>query len=341
MGNMSQREKYLVIIVFVVLLLFLIYFFGIRSLQNKSYQYKDEIASLKQQKGYYDQLLNNNEETRSRIDVVNDSIIGVENSFIPELKSEVIENYILRVFEAHGCPYLQNIKIDNVVSPDIILPDGTVSSERLITKTFSVTYSTTDGFNIPSYNGLNSVDGEDGLPSGDIFDQIVDEQFFWHGSDSIVGYDEFIAAIKEIEAAAPNSIKINEITVEDQDGYLLLTAKIDFFSCTFGNRLSTPNSSAPYEVWSGNVNVATDHGMIGVPYYCDDPGSAWYGVYAVTAETSGAERPFATYYSSQLFYLLLEENTDLPSIFANDEEVQSGMTVNSDGEPVDESGEEA
>ena len=110
-----------------------------------------------------------------------------------------------------------------------------------------------------------------------------------------------------IEETDENCIKITNIAVEEESGYLLMSATINFYSATFTNRVSEANTTAPYVSWNGMVGIATDHGFIGLPFFVDDTGSEWYGTIMSDSEASETDRPFAAYYSAQTWANLVGE----------------------------------
>ena len=99
------------------------------------------------------------------------------------------------------------------------------------------------------------------------------------------GYDEFIAALKKINAENPSCIKVGGLTASENNGYMTLTATINFYGTSLRNRISVDDSKAPYTYWCGNTNVDTKGGFIGFPYVCDNENSLWYGVVNMGADS--------------------------------------------------------
>jgi len=297
--NLGAREKYGIAVVILLIALLLVYIFGIRGSQKRNDELKAQRAELQAQLDYYDALKNENEETRAAIKAVEDNISEEEQKFIPAIKTESIEQYILGVFESNGCPYLVSVDSEDIDSEKITMPDGSVATDALLIKRITVKYSTTDGFNIPQYNLQNSVIVDGAVDEG-LWDANI-EEMYWHGADSITGYPQFINALKEIEDIAPTCVKINKIATESGAGFLYMIAEIDFFSTTFFDRVSEPDTSAPYAHWTGATGVATDAGFIGYPFIVEDPNSAWFNVLMSDEDAGETERPFSTYYSAAIF----------------------------------------
>lgn len=299
MGNLGKREQYYLMLLGIVVVVLVIYFFGIR---NLGYKYEDlcnERTQLEEQLAYYEALKTQNDETLAQINQLKTSIAEVEGQFLPLICAESIEQYVLKTFEDAGCVYLVSAQAEDITPAGISLPDGTPSTDNLLIKRITVQYSTTDGFNIPDYNRSNTV-VVDGMVDEAAWNAIL-EEMYWHGSESIVGYDEFLDALETIEAENPDCIKINSIGIQAEGGYILMTASIDFYSATFNYRVSEADTSAPYVTWAGSTNINCDGGIIGRPFIIDDPNSEWFNTLMSNEEATEGERAFSTYYSSNIF----------------------------------------
>lgn len=305
MNNLGAREKYGFMLLGIVLLVFIIYFFGIRTAQmnydNLTYQ-KEELRSTL---AYYEQLKTQNADAENEISQINANISELEATLLPELNSEAIEQYVLDVFEQNGCPYLVSASVEDVGSESVKYPDGTIANDSLLVRRITVTYSTTDGFNVAQYNqtdfSVQSADAEN------IANNIMDERMVWQGMYGRLGYDEFIASIEQLETANPNCVKLNSVAVSEEGGYILMTATIDFYSSTFNNRVSTANTSAPYITFAG-ADVDTDGGFIGMPFVVDDSNSGWFSCAMTDTDATAGDRPFAAYFSAAVFRDAVETN---------------------------------
>lgn len=299
MSNLGEREKYGIILLLVVLIVFGIYMLGIRNLEDKYVELTNTKNELVARKEYYDQLRAQNSATLEAINQINQDISAIENSFIPEIKTEVLENYVERVFENNGCPYLVNIASSDIATPQIVLPDGTIAEDTMILKRIDVTYCTTDGFNIPQYNRSNTVIDQGAINVDQL--QANLESMVWTGADSRVGFDEFVNALKYIESENEDCVLIHDIGAEQEGGYILLKASIDFYSVNFSDRVSSINCNWPYYVWNGPTSISTNAGFIGMPFIVEDINSEWYHVMLTTDEAIEGTRPFCTYYSRAIF----------------------------------------
>ncbi|HAW16003.1 MAG TPA: hypothetical protein DCW41_04790 [Clostridiales bacterium] len=327
--NLGTREKYGIIVVVVLIGLLLLYMFGIRGSESKNVELNDQKAQLEQQLQYYNDLKDENAATRTEIANVEANISAEESKFIPNIKTESIEQYVLKVFEDNGCPFLVAVSSDDIEADKVQMPDGTVAQDTLLIKRITVKYSTTDGFNVPQYNLTNS-SIDNGVVDEDIFQENI-ESMFWKGTQAITGYEQFVESLRQIEAIAPDSVKISRISTESMGGFLYMEADIDFFSASFIDRVSEPDTSAPYTHWTGDTGVATDGGFIGYPFIVDDANSLWLNVLMADEDAGTTERPFATYYSAAIFSELVEQN-GLPAVLELDADSLPTAGGGADGE---------
>ena len=122
------------------------------------------------------------------------------------------------------------------------------------------------------------------------------------------GYEQFIEAVKTINAANKSCIKVNSVEVIQVNAYLELNAEISFYGTSLRNRLSIDNSTEPYTKWAGREASAIEcNGFIGFGYICDNENSLWYGCENVSIDYK-AHKPFATYWANYLFNQAYEKN---------------------------------
>lgn len=340
MNNLGNRERNIAIIFLIIFVCVILYVFPIRMLNNSTVELQAQKESLQAQKDYYDALAQQNEATRAEIESIEANISDLEETFLPEINAECIEQWVLSVFERNNCPYLVDARTYEVTAPDIVLPDGTLAADNVVVKSVDVTYSTTDGWNVASYNGENSIYNEQGVPDQGLLDaQMADRHY--EGMYSRTGYDQFLEALVEIEGTNPDCIKVVRIASEEKGGYVLLYATINFYSATFTDRVSEPDTTAPYVSWHGMTGIATDHGFIGMPFYVDDADSAWFGVHMPDTDAADTTRPFATYYSTQTWANLVNTN-GLMAALGLDENggLATGGGAASEETPDDGNGEE-
>ena len=185
-------------------------------------------------------------------------------------------------------------------------PDGTTSPDSLVCLEISVTYSSTDGYTVTQYNRNPDFTIGSKTPVGETIADLR-EKMGQGDYGKRRGYDEFITALKKINAENPGCIKVNSLNVGQNGGALTLNASIDFYGTSLRNRISVDESHAPYTYWCGDTNVDTKGGFIGFPYVCDNKNSLWYGVVNMDAAATTAYKPFAAYWASALFQQQLGE----------------------------------
>ena len=145
MSTLTAREKAFMYAITLLIIIVLGYFFGIRTLNNKYEQYKEELQTLEERKVFLDQLKTDNQNMTAEIDNLKELCVGIENSFIDELETECIEQYVLEKFEKEGCPYLVEITSTDVAMGAVTYPDGTTCPDGVNCLQVAVVYSSTDG----------------------------------------------------------------------------------------------------------------------------------------------------------------------------------------------------
>lgn len=308
MSNLGPREKYGIILLGIVLIVFGIYMLGIRNLEKSYAELTATRDSLVQQKEYYDALKNQNQEMQAQIAELETEISEVEASFLPVFNTESMLQYTLSVFESNGCPYLVSAQTTDSTLPQVLMPDGTLSEDTLAIKTLSLQFSTEDGVCVGQYNRTPTVNLPDGTVDEEMLNSLI-EGMVWQGSAARdPQYNGFISSLVQISQIDPDCIKIGSFGVQGQNGYILMSVDINFYAASFANRVSEPNTNAPYITWAGDTGVATDAGFIGMPFIVDDPNSVWYLCTLTPNEAASTERPFATYYSAAIWSQMVSES---------------------------------
>ena len=327
MNNLTAREKGFMYVITLLIIVVLGYFFGIRTLNNKYDEYRAELQSLQERKAYLDQLRENNASMAQEIEILKASCAELELSFIDRLETECLEQYVLKTFEDAGCPFLIDVSSGDIGMPSVTYPDGTTSADNIVCMRISVTYSSTDGYTVTQYNRNPDFTVGSKTPVADTISDLSEKM----GQGEYAkrrGYDEFIAALKKINAENPDCIKVSGLTASETGGIMTLTATIDFYGANFKNRISVDDSHAPYTYWCGNTNVDTKGGFIGFPYVCDNKNSLWYGVVNMNFN-SQSSKPFAAYWAAALFRTQYEAaGQDIKAVigFGEEPEVTSTPT---------------
>ena len=323
MNNLTAREKGFMYVITLLIIVVLGYFFGIRTLNNKYEEYKAELQALEDRKAYLDQIRANNATMATEIELLKGACAEIELSFIDNLETECIEQYVLKTFEDAGCPFMVSVTSADVGMPSVTYPDGTPSKDGLACLSITVVYSSTDGYTVTQYNRNPDFTPGAKVPAGETIDTLKDQM----GQGDYAkrkGYDEFISALKKINAENPDCIKVNNFAASENSGAMTLTATINFYGASFRSRLSVDDSKKPYTYWNGNKNVDTKGGFIGFPYVCDNKNSLWYGVVNMNVDYS-ASKPFAAYWSNALFEEQLSQaNGDIKTLIGFGEEAPTG-----------------
>ena len=306
MSNLTAREKAFMYAITLLIIIVLGYFFGIRTLNNKYDDYKEELQTLQEKKEFLDQLRENNVSMDKEIQVLEASCKELELSFIDKLETECLQQYVLKTFEDEGCPFLININSADVGMSSVTYPDGTTSPDGLVCMQIGVSYSTTDGYTVTQYNRTPDFTEGAQIPAEETIAELA-TQMGQGDYAKRTGYHEFLSALKKIANENPSCIKVTSITATEEVGIMTVSATINFYGTSLRNRLSVDDSTKPYTSWTGHRGVDTKGGFIGFPYICDYKDSLWYGCVTMNLkEGSQVKRPFAAYWANVLFDAQLE-----------------------------------
>ena len=337
MGNLSMREKAFIYVILLLLIIVGGYFLGIRNLNKQYDEYKTQLDQLNARKAYLDQLKLDIDATAEEIKELDVQIEEKELSFIDRLDSECIEQYVMKTMEESGMPYLSSISCEDITCSPVSYPDGSTAPDTLQCLRVTIKYSSTDGYITTQYNLTPDQTGPD---AGEIITALYVLQ-----DSSIagprVGYDEFIKALKTISEENPGCIKISDVAVVENAGFLDLSANIDFYATSLTNRVSEDTSTDAYTYWQGDKNVDCSGGFIGYPYIVTDPNSLWFGIENPDENCLAfIDRPFAAYWANAAYSLKVkdEENGGLSAITGIEpgSASASGISANQGGEAEEE-----
>ena len=337
MGNLSMREKAFIYVILLLLIIVGGYFLGIRNLNNQYNEYKTQLDQLNARKAYLDQLKLDIDATEDEISQLDTFIKDKELSFIDKLDSECIEQYIMKTMEESGMPYLSSITCEEVACAPVSYPDGSAAPDSLQCLRVDISYSSTDGYITTQYNLTPDQTGDD---AGEIITALYILQDTSFAGER-VGYDEFIKGLKAIAEENPDCIKISDIAVIDNAGFLTLNASIDFYGTNLANRVSEDDSTDGYTYWQGDKNVDTAGGFIGYPYIVTDPNSLWFGIENPSDEcTTFIDRPFAAYWANAAYTIKVsdEQNGGLSAVtgIVPGSASASGISADQGGEAEEE-----
>lgn len=301
MQNSSLKDQITVIMITVLVFIFLIWYFGIRNFNSEYETLVVTRDTLRTREAECDKLKQQNDDTSHKITDMEKQIQEVEQSFLPELNNENIEQYLLKLFEDNNCPFLSKISVSPVECDSIVLPDGSISTDGLLCNRVTLEYAATDGYCVPQYNYTEAYSTYDNIYA----DEILKSLALMGTYDYNYGYDGFVETLKQIEKINPSCVKINKIEVKSTLGFNKLIAEVDFYAINTVHRVSAASSSEAYVVWSGATDTPVGNGYIGVPLLVTNINNAFYGCQIVDGDlTMIADRPFATYYSIGVFTYL-------------------------------------
>ena len=344
MKNLTSREKALIFFLLLVVVVVVFVFLIIRPLNNKIADQEAIRAEKARMSEQYNQLSGENAEAERQLNQTQSEIKDLENSFLPELNTEAILQYLMQTFEDNGCPYLFDWETTNIDIESATLPDGSAFSDKVNCKRISLSYSSTDGYGIPEYNRQPLWYDEFHFEADAITSAIQNIGYYglldYANAESLQGYNEFITAIKLLAKAYPNAIKINKILVEDTTfGYIHMTAEIDFYSFESDRRLSVADVSPEYITFAGNTNVDCSGGLVGQPLIVFNTNNEFAGTMLISDAIVEGDREFASWFTygllqdaagAEIPYIIVDEDGELTVPFA---EIEYGDVF--DGESQD------
>lgn len=249
--KLSKRETFMVVgLVFVVFIAgfwFLLLSPARATLAATQLEYK----SIKMQDDANQEIIDSVAPLKSTRDALKVNLSDIEKRLLPELKNEVITEHLASIFKDNGLPFITLISCEPAVTESLVNADGNYSKNSVQWVRVNMKVSGTDGVT------------EGGIPA--------------------VGYSEFIAAVKQIETAKPDSIHVSSIAMEDtKQGFQYFTIAVDVYAFSLPNRISAIDPSEPYLSW--NRDPAVSGGLFGIPA-ADIAPSQFYPLFY---------RPFAT-----------------------------------------------
>jgi cell division protein FtsB len=327
MNNLSVRERAMIFAVLLLLIGGLVFVFGIRPLSSK---YDDLVAqkeAKEAEKRQLDALKQSNNETKKQIESLQEKCKSIESSFIAEVRTENIIDYVQSELQAAGVPFLVEINTESVATEEIKLPDGTVSNDSLLCTRLTAKYSTTDGRTVEAAGVLQ----DDGTVLGHIQDpatgQIIDSKKKEVKDNTNkpnpenpngYGYDQIIAAVKKIAEVNKQCVKISNVVDTAKIGFHEITVSVDFYGAILNERLSDATDNSPYAVWKGNNNPNFEGGILGNPYHVENELSMWNGYFLSDKEvTNFGYRPFANYLSDAIITKMLKDGNGTRALYSD------------------------
>lgn len=242
--KLSGRETTLILVMLVVLMLLGYYLFLLSPAQAKLATLEDELATVKNTKIQNDAIIVKQKDLEKEIADAKQQASDIELSLLPALRSEAITQKIQAAFVNSGIPFITECTSEAVVEDQVLLSDGTFSDNQLVSVIFNITASGSDG----------------------VAPTILDA--YTGGTPALVGYKEFIKAVKDIEDDNPESVRIHSISFEDSgQGFMFFTASVEVLAFSLPDRISTADMEQEYIVWGGtDIDDITNDGLVGIPF---------------------------------------------------------------------------
>ena len=279
MKNSNGRDTFLLFIVLLLALGAVCYLCIIKKNLDKLNTVKEELAQVEQEKAMNDAIIQQAEQLDAQREELKNQLQTLENKLLPELYTSAIQRKLFKHFEDAGIPYIVEVSNTPLEYELVNMTDGKVSPDRVISSRYKIRVAGTDGWLITHdeedalgidyrvfYNQLaipqddqNTVNPEEqaiGLTSAKEIKSAI-----------YVGYDEFVTALKAIQADAPDYVKISSIEIEDMaQGFCEYSAEVDVFAYDLIDRISAAPTNMNYMNWVGAENIVTG-GIVGLPSY--------------------------------------------------------------------------
>ncbi|MBO4650368.1 MAG: hypothetical protein IK109_04295 [Clostridiales bacterium] len=342
MKNSGGKDTFLLFLVLILALGAVCYLCIIKKNLDKLNTVKEELSQVEQEKAMNDAIIQQAEQLDAQREELKNQLQTLENKLLPELYTSAIQRKLFKHFEDAGIPFIVEVSNTPLEYELVNMTDGKVSPNRVMSSRYTIRVSGTDGWLITHdeeiergidyrvfYNQLS-------IPLGDTNTVNPDAQALGLTSaneirsNTYVGYDEFVAAIKAIQADAPDYVKIASIQVEDMgQGFCEFSAAVDVFAYDLIDRISAAPTNMNYMTWVGAENIATG-GIVGLPSYfvVTNPdlynvpqSSPLYGRYlALSSYDFEVNRCFAAWshwgYEWKTLKAVLEENSSKPPFLA-------------------------
>lgn len=278
MKKSGSRDTVLLFIVLLLALGTICYLLVIKKNFDKLSSVKEELAAVEAEKAKNDAIIQQAQQLDEEREKLKTQIQTLENKFLPDLYTSAIQRKLYKHFEDAGIPFIVEISNTQPAYDVVNMTDGKTSPNRVMSSTYTISVSGTDGF-------LITHDEEDQMDlSYEVFynqlligpgSNVANPEGAKYGvtnandlkTSTYVGYEEFVKACEAIQADAPDYVKLNEISIEDKDvGFCYYTAKVDVYAYDLVSRLSAASTDMEYMKWVGAENIATG-GLVGIPNY--------------------------------------------------------------------------
>lgn len=249
----SGKHSTLLFIVLIALVL-LGYIVLVQNPESKKLKTKNqELATLQTKKQEIDQTILAGQGLNTEIEAYKEQITEIEQKLLPKIETQIIAQKLQDKFVQHNIPFITETNTEPLVEYRVLMPDGTKTSPNLLQSVlFYVKVCGTDGV-------TRSI-----LDEGTAVPESEDGEAVY----KVVGYEEFIKAVKDIEDDYPDSVKIKSIGLEDSgQGFMYYNVAVVVYSYNLPDRITEPDMDQDYLTWTGrHTNSIEKDGFIGIPY---------------------------------------------------------------------------
>lgn len=279
MKNSGGKDTFLLFVVLLLALGAVCYLCIIKKNLDKLNTVKEELSQVEQEKAMNDAIIQQAEQLDAQREELKNQLQTLENKLLPELYTSAIQRKLFKHFEDAGIPFIVEVSNTPLEYELVNMTDGKVSPNRVVSSRYKIKVSGTDGWLITHDEEIErGIDyrvfySQRAIPVDDKNTVNPDAQALGLTSaneiktNTYVGYDEFVAAIKAIQADAPDYVKIASIEIEDiAQGFCEYTAEVDVFAYDLIDRISAAPTNMNYMNWVGAENIAKG-GIVGLPSY--------------------------------------------------------------------------
>ncbi len=242
-----------------------------------------ELTLIEARKREIDQTILAGQGLNTEIEAYKAQITEVEQRLLPVIETHVISQKIQEKFVQHGIPFITLVNSESPVEDRVLEPDETTTSPNLIRSVrFNFQVCGTDGRTMSILDIGDMPLEEIPAPPEGTAENPEDAIIY-----KVVGYDEFMSAVKDVEDDLPESIKIKSISMEDSgQGFMYYNLSVVVYSHDLPERISEPVMDGDYITWTGvPVSSIPRDGLIGIPY----------GSIPVSMQSESFFRPFALF----------------------------------------------
>lgn len=315
MKNSGGRDTFLLFIVLILALGAVCYLCVIKKNFDKLADVKQELKVVEAEKAKNDAIIQQAQELDAESETLKKQIQDLEVKILPELDTSSIQRKLYKHFSDAKIPFIVEVSNTPISYETVSNADGAPSANKIKTSSYKVKVSGTDGW-------LLTHDEGDDIPYQVFYQQLgipfddentvnpEAEKIGYKSANEIktstyVGYDEFVEALKSIQADAPDYVKISDIEIEDtKQGFCYFTATVNVYAYDLVDRISVAPTDMNYMKWVGAEQIVTG-GLVGLPSYFVminpsaykvSPSSPLYGHYlSFSAYDFNVNRPFAAW----------------------------------------------